>query len=583
MKKISLTEKLILYFLTIGIFTIVSTSWYAYQSGRRALINRTFDQLTSVRVVKQNLVENYFSDRFHELHQYANAEGIEKMVQAINNQHLSLDSLSMLNLVISDRYLIESFLENNNILSIYVSFNNITYKIDKAHGKIFLREISNFLLQDYQSSNQNKNTYLIHEIRKKQPDHFSLLLGKTVFLKDQKTIIGIEISLSPINQIMIENDPNTGWGKSGESYVVGDDHLMKTPSRFISQSVQKTEVYTTAVTEGLAGKQGTSILKDYRNIDVLSSYSKLNISDLNWVILAEIDLNEAMAPVNSLRNEILFLSIFITSIVFLLAFLLARSITRPVRKLTNAAERIQEGDYNVEVKVTHDDEIGSLTRAFNAMANRIRQQSRARIDGQDMERQRLSRELHDGLGQWMVAARFRLESTDCLRPEVNRQQIAEIKKMMDNIIEEIRRISNNLMPGVLQEFGLESALHAIARETGNAGKLSVKLNINTPLEGFTADYQLYLFRIIQEAVNNILKHAKATEASIDIHQTNNSIILIIQDDGKGFNLQQDNLFQGNGLFNMRERTHLLGGEMILKSRPGGGTSLYFNLPLTQPN
>ena len=197
-----------------------------------------------------------------------------------------------------------------------------------------------------------------------------------------------------------------------------------------------------------------------------------------------------------------------------------------------------------------------------------------------MERQRLSRELHDGLGQWLAAARFRLESTDCARPEVTIQNINETKRLVDNIIDEIRRISNNLMPGVLQEIGLESALYAMARELSREDVLKVLLTIKTPLDSLATDYQLYVFRIIQEALNNVVKHSKASEVNVEIQQIDATISLNIKDNGVGFSVEEAKGVKGNGLINMRERTHLLGGEMIISSNPSSGTLLTFTLPLT---
>ncbi|MHC1707702.1 MAG: HAMP domain-containing protein [Bacteroidales bacterium] len=582
MKKINLTEKLILYFLVIGILTIVTISWYAYQSGRKAILSRTFDQLTSVRVLKQNQVEDFFSERLIEFDQYHNTPGITNLCSKITETKPN-GSAELTWQLLQDPYFTESFLHNNHIKKINLSLSSQHFSIEKNNGNINVihNSVSEFHPSDSIDSAIGAVTF--REINSDTSGSFTLLICKSDTYSGFNRAFSIELNLAPIHAIMVETDQKTGWGHSGESYIVGNDFLMKTPSRFIHSSVQKIKVNTEAVTNGFASGQGSGILNDYRNIGVLSSYDRLHVAGLNWLILAEIDLSEAMAPVNALRNEILFLSIFITFIVFILALIFARSISRPVRKLTVAADRIREGDYTVNIDETTNDEIGILVEAFNAMASQIRQQSRARIDGEDAERQRLSMELHDGLGQWLLAARFRLESADCSRPEVSRQNILETKAMVDNILDEIRRISNNLLPGVLKEFGLESAVKSMVRELAKSTGKNVKLDINKPLDLLPPDRQLYLFRIIQEAINNILKHAEADEISILIAWQDKTVSLKIQDNGKGFDMNRNLSAQGNGLYNMKERTHILGGVMKIISQPGSGTLLTFNIPSEDSN
>ena len=116
----------------------------------------------------------------------------------------------------------------------------------------------------------------------------------------------LEISGDAINNIMLESSPENGLGTTGESYLVGRDYLMRSTSRFISNSFLKTKVMTEGAINAFKNGEGSSVIRDYRNIPVLSSYRKINISELNWVILAEIDLAEAMIPIYSIRNNILF-------------------------------------------------------------------------------------------------------------------------------------------------------------------------------------------------------------------------------------------------------------------------------------
>jgi HAMP domain-containing protein len=226
-------------------------------------------------------------------------------------------------------------------------------------------------------------------------------------------LLVISVSIDAINEIMITNDSLSGLGQSGETYLVGSDYLMRSTSRFLPASILRTRVETPAARYALAGNPGTSIVHDYRGIPVLSSYGMIQVPGLQWVLLAEIDEQEAMIPVRSILTKILIISTIIIIVYFTLVFIIARQITKPLIRLRNAATNLGEGRFDIEVPVYTHDEIGALTESFNIMARQIREKTtelqqerfgrmRSVIDGEEMERQRLSRELHDGIGQLLI-------------------------------------------------------------------------------------------------------------------------------------------------------------------------------------
>ncbi len=118
---------------------------------------------------------------------------------------------------------------------------------------------------------------------------------------------------------MLEQNPNDGLGLSGESYLVGADSLMRSNSRFQENSIMQTKVSTDGVKDAFNNIVGTSVITDYRGIKVLSSYSKLNVPGLDWVILAEIDYAEATKSIYFIRNNIMLLTIFVAVILFIIS------------------------------------------------------------------------------------------------------------------------------------------------------------------------------------------------------------------------------------------------------------------------
>ncbi len=246
---------------------------------------------------------------------------------------------------------------------------------------------------------------------------------------------------------------------------------------------------------------------------------------------------------------------------------------------------------NNKTQLQTKDEIGALTESFNLMMSHLEQQSQelqkekllrlqSVIDGQELERQRLSRELHDGLGQLLIAIKLKLESLVFTDRSKLLYTIEGIKTLFDSTIDEVKRISYDLMPSVLYEFGLSKAIRNLCEDIENRTHLSIAFTYECNADKMDKVMKTYLFRIVQEAMNNIVKHAEATKVTIVLQLENDEIHLKIEDNGKGFELET--LFQSlktNGIYNMRERAHLLNGSFEIESIPTKGTIINVKIPI----
>lgn len=607
MRKISLTEKIILNFLLLGIGIIVIIATYSFYTSKKALMDRTFEQLTSVRTVKKTQIENFFNDRIRDIRLISGSEDGQKLLNILNNhtQGFSVNKNATPQIGKArineeyNRYLrlyLNSYGYYNNLL--IFNQNGLGLKIrtkDNQSDTISYDSLSNYPLNELKTGiNKTTKVYLQDFKLNKITNKPEMYIGAPIFDKN-KHIIGmivLEISVDAINAIMFENNPHNGLGKTGESYLVGDDYLMRSNSRFHKNTLLNTSVKTQAVENAFKNNSGTGIINDYRKIDVLSAYIRLNIPDINWCILAEIDFKEATIPVYNLRNNTIFISVLLTMILFISAFVISKRITLPIIKLKNAAIKIGKGEFNEQLTVYSNDEIGSLTESFNLMMSHLELQSKelqqermlrmqSVIDGQEMERQRLSRELHDGLGQLLIAIKLRLEGLIFTDRSKLIYTIENIKKLFDSTIDEVKRISYDLMPAVLFEFGLAKAIRNLCDEIENRSHIVTVYTFECDSEKLNKLQKTYLFRIIQEAMNNIVKHAEAKKVNISLKLLNKKLLLEISDNGKGFNIEERlHLKNTNGIYNMRERINLMNGHFEIHSELKKGTTIKAEIPLS---
>ncbi|WP_298717585.1 ATP-binding protein [Chitinophaga sp.] len=192
----------------------------------------------------------------------------------------------------------------------------------------------------------------------------------------------------------------------------------------------------------------------------------------------------------------------------------------------------------------------------------------AQLSGEEKERARTAQELHDGVGSILSAAKIHMHSVKGSDPEAS----ARVVSLIEDAAREVRNISHSLDPEILLEEGLEYALRAFLAKISHPG-LSINLYTVGDLPRLTSDQELLIYRIIQEAMNNIIRHAAATEAIVQLGYDNGILTLTVEDNGKGFDPSTVPA-KGIGLGNMVTRISLLKGHYEISSRPGEGTSIY---------
>jgi two-component system NarL family sensor kinase len=213
-------------------------------------------------------------------------------------------------------------------------------------------------------------------------------------------------------------------------------------------------------------------------------------------------------------------------------------------------------------------------RAQDEMSRRI-------LNAQEAERQRVARDLHDGVIQLLSTAKYRLNETvrgDSLAGE---KRLAQVRRLLEKAIQEVRLIGRNLRPSELDDLGLSAALRSLAQEFHS--RYGIAAQCRCTVDGrMPAEIEMAFYRIAQEALTNVAKHARATRVELAVVSSHRHAALSIRDNGKGVRSGAANRTpEGWGLKNMKERAALLGGNLSLVTAPAKGTTVSVTIPFLE--
>ncbi|MCX5888953.1 MAG: PAS domain S-box protein [Deltaproteobacteria bacterium] len=206
------------------------------------------------------------------------------------------------------------------------------------------------------------------------------------------------------------------------------------------------------------------------------------------------------------------------------------------------------------------------------------------LTAQEDERRRISRELHDELGQALLVLKLQAKSIENeLQPEQEqiRNECREMRANLDQVVDNVRRLSRDLSPTMLEDLGLSAAIHRLIRDFSRHYHIECKVQETNIDDLFPMEARVTIYRIFQECLTNIGKHSQASQLTASINKTHNHISFIIQDNGKGFNRaqrRQQGAGQGMGLAAMEERARMVGGVLSIWSQEGAGTRIAFDMP-----
>lgn len=203
---------------------------------------------------------------------------------------------------------------------------------------------------------------------------------------------------------------------------------------------------------------------------------------------------------------------------------------------------------------------------------------KAEITAQENERKRIAADLHDELGPVLSSVKFKINSLDIANNE-DQEVLDNTNKNIDSMMVRMREISNDLMPNTLIRKGLVMALEEFIPSVNKSNGLEIKFAYSN-VPDLSAEKAINLYRILQEIIHNTIKHANASDLRIELKGEKNTIILLTEDNGKGFDYNRISKDQkGLGLRNLLSRTEVIGGSMYVESQPNKGAKYTFEIPL----
>jgi signal transduction histidine kinase len=286
-----------------------------------------------------------------------------------------------------------------------------------------------------------------------------------------------------------------------------------------------------------------------REIDIRESKIKLLAQDLK---LKEIGEQKQRITRNALLGALI--SLILLSLVIFLYY-----------------KRKQQNE-----KLLADEKINTLLK------NQELQSVSEMLEVQEQERKRIAADLHDRLGSMLSTVKLYFNSVeeqiDYLKSQ-NKEQYQKATSLLDEACDEVRKISHNLVSGELVQFGLISALQQLKATLNDTGKLTVEVFAFGMEERLDTTTEISLYRVLQEIMNNILKHAEATKVTIQLNRVENNLNIVVEDNGVGFDVQSAKLKNGMGLRNMETRVSKLNGTLDIDSAIGHGTTSIINIPI----
>lgn len=311
----------------------------------------------------------------------------------------------------------------------------------------------------------------------------------------------------------------------------------------------------------------------------------------NFAVFFAGTLTLVLAPVTvSAQPEIAEAAVLAIGLVVIVAVnaLLLRSVLHPLDQLTATMREVSDlRTSGPRLREPDHGPVAALVQGFNEMIDRLEAErsttTAMALAAQESERRRIARELHDQIGQSLTVVLLGLEQAQHRTTDARtRREVQSLQETTRQALEEVRRISQRLRPGVLEDLGLLNSLASLAGEFTETTGVPVTRGFGPGLPALDAQSELVVYRVAQEALTNVARHARADAVEVGVSRQGPALVLRVADNGVG-RVRGAGERDGAGIQGMRERAKLVGGSLDVRRRPGGGTELLLVVPVDTPS
>jgi signal transduction histidine kinase len=320
--------------------------------------------------------------------------------------------------------------------------------------------------------------------------------------------------------------------------------------------------------------------------DTESFYKKTRV-----IGFVRIDISKKILSKNfkSLLSKGILIAIIFLMIGSIIAYLVAKSVTKPLDRLTEGVRAIGSGDLALQIPFETDDEIGKLAMAFNNMAESLRERE-AELRSlasqlsltEERERRRIATELHDHIGQTLALCKIKLGMLQESASAGLLESMDEIRKLIDQTIQYTRSLTSELSPPILYELGFEATVEWLGEKILKQYGILFHFEDDGQPKPICDEARVLLFQAVRELLVNVTKHAQARNVRVSIRRDGKDVRINVEDDGVGFHASEIGSYisrTGFGLFSIRERLNYIGGYLEVESEPGHGTLVTLVAPM----
>jgi two-component system, NarL family, sensor histidine kinase UhpB len=296
--------------------------------------------------------------------------------------------------------------------------------------------------------------------------------------------------------------------------------------------------------------------------------------------------------VESVLEFVLAFALVGTLVSVVVNWLVLRATFQPLDELERTVDQVRQGNFSVRASKPDfgDPNIDALSQTMNGMLDTV-ERYRAQlhnlsmqvVNAQEEERKRIARELHDDTAQVLTAQLLRLKTMEATNTQLDPENLGQLIDMTAAALEDVRHMAHELRPPSIDDLGLHASVESLTAQFRDRFGIPITYRTEGSKRRFPSGIEIAMYRIVQEALTNIAKHADADKATVEIGNDERCVWARVQDHGRGFDPQSVDRSDGSGLglFGMQERTTLFNGKLKIDSAPGRGTTVTVRIPLPE--